>query len=104
MTKTISEITNCTGCGACQNICPHQAIRMVENAEGFLYPQIDLKKCVGCGLCYTKCSATHPVFANTAKPICLAVAADDASRAESSSGAVFTLLARNVLANPQGGG
>ncbi len=41
----------CCACGACMNICPKQAITMVEDEYGFLYPQIDKEKCVGCGAC-----------------------------------------------------
>ena len=31
----------CTGCGACRNICPVNAIQMQEDMYGFLYPSID---------------------------------------------------------------
>ena len=29
----------CCGCTACYSICPKSAIQMVEDEEGFLYPQ-----------------------------------------------------------------
>lgn len=32
---------DCTGCAACFNCCPANAITMKENFEGFLYPEID---------------------------------------------------------------
>ena len=47
----VREKEKCTGCGACMNICPVQAIRMVADGEGFLYPAVDREKCIGCGLC-----------------------------------------------------
>lgn len=47
----------CTGCTLCVQICKHGAIRMVENEEGFLYPEIDEEKCINCGLCVRKCPA-----------------------------------------------
>lgn len=31
----------CCGCTACYAICPKEAISMVEDEEGFEYPQID---------------------------------------------------------------
>lgn len=31
----------CCGCTACYAICPKEAISMVEDKEGFEYPQID---------------------------------------------------------------
>lgn len=46
----------CTGCFACADVCPKQAIRIVEAENGFRYPQIDPAKCVDCRLCETVCS------------------------------------------------
>mgnify|MGYP000171639617 CR=1 FL=1 len=34
---------DCCGCTACYAICPKMAISMVEDEEGFDYPQIDEK-------------------------------------------------------------
>lgn len=31
----------CCGCTACYAICPKEAISMIEDEEGFEYPQID---------------------------------------------------------------
>ena len=45
----------CCGCSACKAICPKEAISMVENSEGFLYPEIDKEKCISCGLCVKVC-------------------------------------------------
>ena len=42
---------DCSGCTACQHICPHNAITMRADDEGFLYPVIDTKNCINCGLC-----------------------------------------------------
>ena len=46
--------THCSGCGACSVVCPVQAIKIVENSEGFLEPVIN-DKCVDCGICQTVC-------------------------------------------------
>ena len=35
---------------ACFNICPEKCIDMVEDAEGFLFPKIDLNQCEDCGM------------------------------------------------------
>lgn len=45
----------CCGCTACYAICPKQAISMVEDQEGFSYPQINGKKCVRCYKCIRVC-------------------------------------------------
>lgn len=45
----------CCGCTACYAICPKEAISMVEDEEGFEYPQIDENKCVRCYQCIKVC-------------------------------------------------
>lgn len=55
----------CTACGACASVCPHDAIALVLDEEGFRYPQIDMKRCVDCGLCEGVCHLLHPPTART---------------------------------------
>lgn len=45
----------CCGCTACYAICPQHAISMVEDEEGFDYPQIDAIKCIRCFQCVKVC-------------------------------------------------
>ena len=45
----------CCGCTACYAICPMKAIAMVEDEEGFEYPEIDERKCVCCYQCMKVC-------------------------------------------------
>lgn len=45
----------CFGCEACKQVCPKQAISMVEDEEGFRYPKIDKEKCIKCQLCNSIC-------------------------------------------------
>ena len=45
----------CCGCTACYAICPRNAISMVEDAEGFEYPNIDQNKCIKCLKCVGVC-------------------------------------------------
>lgn len=60
MIKLCSQDT-CTGCGACYNICSRKAINMSQDAEGFLYPIINVTLCVECGLCEKICPILHPL-------------------------------------------
>lgn len=47
---------DCCGCTACCSVCPVNAISMVENKEGFLYPEIDKDKCIRCYRCINSCA------------------------------------------------
>lgn len=46
---------DCSGCGACKDICNKNAITMTVDEEGFLYPSIDPALCVRCGACESIC-------------------------------------------------
>ena len=46
---------DCCGCTACYAICPMEAISMIEDEEGFLYPKIDDNKCIKCKKCLNVC-------------------------------------------------
>jgi ferredoxin len=48
--------SECCGCTACYAVCPIGAITMVEDEEGFEYPQIDEDKCIRCGMCQKVCA------------------------------------------------
>lgn len=89
---------NCTACNACFNSCPVGAINMIENKEGFKYPQIDSNKCIKCGLCEKICPAINKktIEEKDIKSV-YAVSANDKIRERSSSGGVFTLLANYIL-------
>ncbi|MEY8515921.1 polysaccharide pyruvyl transferase family protein [Lachnospiraceae bacterium 29-84] len=52
----VSVCEECTGCTACAASCPQNAIEMVENALGSLYPYVNLKVCINCGICTNVCS------------------------------------------------
>lgn len=50
------ELSNlCTGCSACEAVCPVNAINMDMNGEGFYSWNIDNAKCIECGLCIKTC-------------------------------------------------
>jgi len=90
---------DCTGCGACWNKCPTDAIAIGHNEEGFYLPYLDKEKCVNCGLCKKVCPQLNKVISNTKTPECYAVMADDKLRMKSSSGGIFSLFAEYILSN-----
>lgn len=51
-----SDKSECCGCSACMAVCPKEAISMIEDEEGFLYPVIDEDKCIGCRQCINVCA------------------------------------------------
>jgi len=93
--------SSCTGCCGCANACPVAAIHMVMTGEGFYHPGIDAEKCTRCGLCTHHCPVTSPPrISNRSADTVRAYAAwtrNDGTRFASSSGGVFSALARLVL-------
>ena len=97
LAKLAQQKKHCTGCGACENICPVHAITMQPDAWGFLYPHVDAAACIHCSRCEHICPKLAPASPHPPAPACYAVRADDAMRAHSSSGGVFGVLAREIL-------
>ena len=46
----------CTGCGACQQICPKNAIIMKKDSKGFVYPYLVYDQCIKCMTCLKVCA------------------------------------------------
>lgn len=96
--ETICEKVLCTGCGACSNACGKEAIVMKEDFEGFRYPEIDRELCVDCGLCAKTCPVNKEIEKDSKKHSAYACfSKDDHIRDKSSSGGVFSLLAKSVI-------
>ncbi len=97
----LAQSEKCSGCAACAAVCPHGALQMQPDREGFLRPQIDPARCVGCGRCASVCPALHPRTLS-GEPAAFAVwHEDDAIRRDSTSGGAFTAIAGHIL--EQGG-
>lgn len=90
----------CTACAACLNICPKEAIKMVEEgAAGYVYPAIDQTLCIDCGLCVNTCPVNHPVSQHTPLKAYAAISRDEEDLMSSASGGASSLLAQEVLRN-----
>ena len=91
---------NCAGCFACYNSCSYNVIEMVENEEGFYYPDIN-DNCTACGVCQKFCPVINPIrFVDEFSPKFYAGwSKDDDTRINSSSGGMFPELARYILEN-----
>lgn len=88
---------SCTGCTSCASVCPKGCITMRADSDGFWYPVVDSTACVGCGLCEKVC----PILGSSKpahEPAAWAARSKDTKmRLASSSGGVFTELARYIL-------
>lgn len=91
----------CTGCAACVNVCPKDAIRMQEDDCGYKYPLIDEAVCIDCGLCERTCPVLSPLDLCVPKKAYAVAAVDKGERQSSSSGGAASVLGRYVL--EQGG-
>ena len=94
----IKDKQNCTGCTACEAICPRRAITMKEDSEGFLYPNVDILLCVECGLCNKVCQMQSLSDAGVVRSSYAVKHTNSDVLRESTSGGMFTALSDAVLA------
>ena len=90
---TLAE--KCCGCTACYNVCPVNAIQMVQNEKGFFVPVVS-DKCINCGLCKKVCQID--TSNSGIEPTCKygVVNSDNECRMKSSSGGVFSLIIESM--------
>ena len=97
--KTANKF-NCYGCELCKDVCPVNAIEMVEDKEGFKYPKIDKEKCINCGLCERNCIYRKEMKTSVEDDfpkIYAAACKDNNVLKESSSGGIFTELYKYII-------
>ncbi len=97
------QITNpaaCCGCTACASVCSKNAITMVPDALGFLYPRVNADLCNQCGACERVCAfhANYDKSLNLEAPVPYGVRHKDVHEIETSrSGAAFIALSDVIL-------
>ncbi len=90
----LSEKAKCTGCLACYNICPANAIDVVSDDQGFLFPKIDFAKCKNCHMCETVCSQLNTIEGrNIPETVYAAWRNDEIARSHSNSGGIAASIA-----------
>ena len=93
----IEKKNECCGCHACFNICPKNAIEMIEDEKGFKYPKINENKCINCELCKKVCPILNKnKISNTPKAYSC-INKNENIRMNSSSGGIFTLIAEEII-------
>ena len=97
----IEKKEECCGCEACYNVCPHKAIKMNEDENGFEFPNVLKEKCTNCNACLRVCPILNTKNIDNKldfeKKAFIAINRNEEIRKFSSSGGIFTLLAEEVL-------
>lgn len=91
----------CTGCSACIHVCPVGCLSIESDARGF-YKCVADDRCIACGKCASVCPVVSPVDCFDALPnegdVIYTYALKDADRLKSTSGGIFYLLAKEMIA------
>lgn len=93
---------HCTGCNACINICPVDAIKLKEDDNGLKIPIINENKCINCKKCENVCPHLNAKKflkdINTFMPkTWLYSSSDDNVKMRSASGGAFYELAKKIV-------
>ena len=97
---SLAETNLCVGCSACASICPKRCIEMETDSDGFRYPVLmHPTNCVECGMCESVCPVLNEsIKANNDLPSAYAAfTKDERIRQDSSSGGIFTEIAKRVI-------
>lgn len=95
---SICDPMQCTGCAACAALCPKKCIAMKRNEEGFLVPIVNYDLCINCGMCRNNCPvANKPADDNRVPKGYAIINRDEKTRLNSSSGGVFSLIAKEII-------
>ena len=94
----IEDKAKCSGCWACENVCPVRCIDMVEDEEGFHYPRVDADRCIECHQCERACPELKPMLDDTMPLKSFIVQQKDARVLRTStSGGFYSAIAKYVI-------
>lgn len=93
----ICKYEECTGCGACANICGHSAISIKPDEYGFIHPTIDNDLCTNCGVCIKTCPNNNELVFNFPLLSVAGCANDAKEQLTSTSGGIASLLSRQII-------
>ena len=95
MTKqaiNLPEHNMCSGCGACIEACPKQAISFIKDELDAVYPHIDEDKCVKCGRCQQVCHINTDFFYPQTDIVYAGWSCNEAVRKSSASGGMASAI------------
>ncbi len=87
----------CSGCRACSEVCPTNSITFEADSLGFSYPVTNRETCVRCNKCVTVCQYHQKPPMTKAAGTFVAKTRDSGIIDNSSSGGLFTELAKEIL-------
>ena len=93
----ICKKQNCTGCEACTQGCPTNAITMVNDIKGHKYPIIDTNICINCNKCTKICPVINPILKHLPLRTLAGWIKNDKDRINSTSGGVSYLLSKKII-------
>ncbi len=103
----IAESGMCIGCGACESVCPHKAIKMSYKPDGSLFARLDESKCTSCGLCNKLCPSSPDrkigfdedeiFYKNLGNKAYVAYASDEEIRKCGQSGGALTAILKYLF-------
>lgn len=99
---TLAELSKCTGCLACVDVCRQGALNKIVNEEGHYTYKLDNTKCVGCLLCEHVCPALDDkCYGDNSlnNPVYAAWSTNDLIRNNGSSGGVATEISKYIISN-----
>lgn len=93
----------CTGCLACKDICPQNAISTVTR-NGQIHVAIDKSSCINCNLCERTCPIVSPISRNEVSNMRVygGWATDEETRIDAASGGAFSGIAQGFFALHKG--
>ena len=96
--KTVCKVDMCTGCMACVQKCPRDAISINDSILSF-NAVIDEAKCINCNQCYNVCQINHPV--DLTEPISWSqgYANDQELRKNAASGGAASAISKAFIGN-----
>lgn len=93
--NTVCKMNECAGCMACVDICPRQAISVVDSME-YMNAIIDSSLCINCNVCHKICQNNNPPILKEPKKW-LQGWGNEQTRCTSSSGGFGQEVMRAVL-------
>ena len=94
----LCEKNECMGCAACEQICPHNAITMQFDEEGFITPIINESICTKCGLCDKSCPILNKPKVYDIYPKAYAFYnKNEEELKKSASGGAFLVFAKKII-------